>query len=158
MLILMWLIAVSRHPFCRLLAIGMSMWSRCNSRLLVLASTLQALMACLRPHRQTAMSVKWYWTPRILFPCSLIATSQPNYSDGLNLLSSALSTPRTLLSILVAILAPLKKSPHFAADCLLIMSFAFSPFSLTSFLPHPIYSRFVNTCRVRDWCAISRQR
>ena len=128
------------------------MWSRCNSGLIVLLCTPDS--NGLSAHWSAIKDVKWYWTPRILFPRPLIATSQPNYPDALNLHSSALATPRTLLSILVAILAPPKQSSHLPPTGFLSsLISAFSLFSTSFPLPHQqIYYRCVNICRVRDLC------
>lgn len=61
--------------------------------------------------------------------------------------------PGTLLRILAPILAPLNQSSHLLLNGFLLfpLSFAFLPFSFTSFR-HQIYSRSVNTYQVRDWC------
>ncbi|PUU74641.1 hypothetical protein B9Z19DRAFT_1092294 [Tuber borchii] len=113
------LIAVARHSFRRLPETATGVWSRCNSEAMIPTPALRAPVTSLHPHRQTIMGVKWYWAPRILFPSSLIATSQPHYPDSLNLLppvpqspSTLLRNPSTLLRILAPILAPLKQYCH----------------------------------------------
>ncbi|PUU74639.1 hypothetical protein B9Z19DRAFT_1092287 [Tuber borchii] len=80
------LIAVARHSFRLLPETATGVWSRCNSEAMIPTPALRAPVTSLHPHRQTIMGVKWYWAPRILFPSSLIATSQPHYPDSLNLL------------------------------------------------------------------------
>ena len=127
---------------------------RCDPEGMILTPTFPTLLANPHSHRQTAISGRSYGTPMILFPSPEIGTSpQPNYPECLNPLPPVPQSPDTLPRQPAPILALLNQSTHLPLTSVLLSLplFVFSVFSFTSFLRHSIYSRSVNTCRVRGW-------